>query len=603
MKLCKRILGTILLALTLLVLASGTVLAAYSYYATVQVQETGGINSYDYLPIIVDIDNDYLANNGYMSLTGLDTKVLSGSTPLKHMVADDKTLFVAPSVEADSTGNYKYTLGNSPLDSFPVIVGEDGYVTITDDDTLDGGVGGMDDFEFEQKGYVNTTSGSDKNLIYKEDAFRNYVSDANEITSGIHDEIDYLLGEDNDNTINAAVRFEAQTFTTVGAATLTKVWLKMWKNGAADPGTLTIDIQGVDGANAPDNTPISTMTYDANLLVNGSPGGWLEFDMPDVTLAAATQYAIVVKVLDYVATTVNLREDATAPTYAGGTAWWTNNSGVLWTVYAGNDLQFRAVVNLAATVTGVSSGECIVKTVADSNILTLSVTNYALAHQGNSPQTTDITGVSVPDNGNDWKLMQSNVMPYMDYYKHTVADTLIAWYQPISMIVVTNLDDRKGTDIGETGTDEEDGIITWGTNPADLDITIGSLVSSSQPLVSPTGIEEAPDIIPEGGIPATDGIVNTSKLEDNPLYPVVQIINEYTDYTDEQIWFIGATIIILIGMGLAAVKVPNHLLLAGTVGLVLSGFFMAMEIYQWWMMLIFSFVFLGSILMERKPVL
>ena len=61
----------------MLVMVSGTVLAAYSYYATVQVQETGG-NSYDYLPVIVDNDNDYLADNGYMSLTGLDTRVLSG---------------------------------------------------------------------------------------------------------------------------------------------------------------------------------------------------------------------------------------------------------------------------------------------------------------------------------------------------------------------------------------------------------------------------------------------------------------------------------------------------------------------------------------------
>jgi hypothetical protein len=50
-------------------------------------------------------------------------------------------------------------------------------------------------------------------------------------------------------------------------------------------------------------------------------------------------------------------------------------------------------------------------------------------------------------------------------------------------------------------------------------------------------------------------------------------------------------------------KVPNHLLLAGTIGLVFSGFFTAMHIYQWWMLLIFGFVFVASILMERKPVL
>jgi len=99
------------------------------------------------------------------------------------------------------------------------------------------------------------------------------------------------------------------------------------------------------------------------------------------------------------------------------------------------------------------------------------------------------------------------------------------------------------------------------------------------------------------------GVVNTTRLQDNPLYPLVEIISEHTDYTEEQIWFIGATLIVLFGMGLAAVRVPNHLLLAGTVGLILGGFFTAMEIYQWWMMLIFGFMFVMSIIMERKPVL
>ena len=108
------------------------------------------------------------------------------------------------------------------------------------------------------------------------------------------------------------------------------------------------------------------------------------------------------------------------------------------------------------------------------------------------------------------------------------------------------------------------------------------------------------DIVPEGEIPA-GGIVNTGKLQDNPLYPVVQVIHDYTNYTEGQIWFIGATLIILLGMGIATVKVPNHMLLAGTIGLVLGGFFTAMEIYQWWMMLIFGFMFVMSILMERKP--
>lgn len=49
-------------------------------------------------------------------------------------------------------------------------------------------------------------------------------------------------------------------------------------------------------------------------------------------------------------------------------------------------------------------------------------------------------GASVPDNANDWILNQNNVMPYMDYYYHTVAEVLHAWYQPNYMVEATDYD-------------------------------------------------------------------------------------------------------------------------------------------------------------------
>ena len=180
MKLYKKIFRIASLAFIILVLVSETVLAAYSYYATVQVQETGG-NSYDYLPIIADIDNDYLADNGYIGLTGRDTRILSGSTELEHLVVDDKVLFVVPSVGANSTGNYRYTLGNSLLDDFPIITGVGGYITIADDVDLEP----VDDFGFEWKGYLDTTSGDTKYLGYKPEAIITSVTDIEEITAGI----------------------------------------------------------------------------------------------------------------------------------------------------------------------------------------------------------------------------------------------------------------------------------------------------------------------------------------------------------------------------------------------------------------------------------
>jgi len=803
MSLCKRIFRATPLALIALMLAGGTIFAAYTYYATVQVQETGG-NSYSYLPIITDIDNDHLADNGYMSLTGLDTRVLAGSTELKHLVADDKVLFVVPSVGDNSTGNYKYTLGNTDdLDSFPIITGYNGHVTVSDNDTLEG----TDNFKIELKGYVDTTQVG-ANLTIKDGAFRTYIPGAGDLRTilslGLEHE-NYETGFDAQNYFWADT-WRAQSFNATSGYWLTGVGVSA--NRVGDAGTCFIAIR----ATAPVGTPNNIVPTGANLTSVEFPatdltlGGheWYHatFDTP-ILLTDTIKYAIVFAAPSGdAANYLGWATDQTAPTYAEGWLCGSADSGVTWLNVTSVDTFFRTLSSPELTA-AVASGEHEVETrlsglefsaandyvdfgapasledlypttieawiyptgyggggfgrlIEKDNIWFCNINLgdktfeliqhfsgqegrwrtplnsilldrwyhvaivYDSSHRFNNPvlyingdsvvvtetqgpagdpvtdagkdlyignnvantrnfdgiidevriynrlvgapevlehfnglyadnsdlvglwhfdESTGVTTVDssvlgndgtlsggIPawsngtlsmyvdgatanvtpatrmiDNSSDWTLAQDNAMPYLDYYKHTVDGTLIAWYQPISMIVGTNLDDREGTDIGETGTAEEDATIVWGANPADLSAIAGSLISSDQPSISPAEIEETPDIVPEGAMPA-GGVVNTVELEDNPLYPIVQIINEHTDYTEEQIWFGGATLFILIGMGLAAVKVHNHMVLAGTVGLVLAGFFTAMGIYQWWMMLIFGFMFIMSILMERKPV-
>jgi len=1100
MGLCKKTFKIALLALVTLVLISSPIFAAYSYYVTIQVQETNGTD-YDYLPIMANVDNDHLANNGYMSITGLDTRILSGSTELEHMVTDDKVLFVPPSTDGNGTSNYKYTLGNSLLSDFPIIVGDGGYITVSDDATLELG----NDFEIEVSGWVDTDSGIGKNIVYKEDAFWVRVSDIDDgtIESVIYDYTDPIdvtpgAGIWTDIDVSAYVPDEA-TGVIVHLTNAGANLVNVRKNGSTDNrlrnparhcwtmvGIDTNDIfEGYVGANAKiylvgwtgsdytfktNATDISlgagfaawtdidltaqtsasavgvilevenvsagartfgvrmngsTDAYQQTIPTNGSSyavigcdssqiiefwaqdtdinaylvgyiegddtifktngddislvpvGAWTDIDCSteapnadfviiEVTSTGAFTYGLqekgsaenfvdqcqqhywgivkcddaqiiegqisnvgvdfyvvgyirdgcglpgvlkleatgvssgdmVVKVeqidntgagwlagwdnriqididaddvdsdltyfplLLYLSASSGIGSDdltlvfnelganhlKLAVTEDDGTtelfveveewdngaekAWlWVSNAGwiiddtvdttiylyydndhadnnaqvgvpnsvpaeTVWgptTVfvshmrddpdnahlrdssqydydldkkganepiqgtaqvwggvqdYDGDDYAFRTVADWrvadtqgtiiiwfkgtakdkilfcssdegsttrqillgsqigtgyleyrkragAATI-GVSAGTIDItdnawhrgtitsnstsfsmyidgqsqvvnvdsgsnngnwfNTVAGTrdNITTgvwkrTTLVNYwtgsiSLLRVYDTPQSADwlsssfesdtddfvdyiahdtialpqysldfqisidggledrVLGVSVPANGNDWLINQNDVMPYMDYYKHTVGGDLIAWYQPVSMIVGTTLDDREGTDIGETGAAEEDATITWGANPGGIDVSLGSLISSDQPTLSPASEEATPDVVPEGSIPVA-GTVNTSKLQDNPIYPVVKVINEYTDYTEEQIWFMGATLIILIVMGLAVVKVPNHLLLAGTLGMVVGGFFTAMEIYQWWMMLIFGFIFVMTILMERKPVL
>jgi hypothetical protein len=141
-----RLLRAFLLGVVILLIAV-PVLAAY--YATVQVVESDGI-SYSMLPIMADLDTDTLTSYHYITSTGLDTRVTTGSgTPMPHMLTDDKLLFASP-INADTTYNYKFTTGNTPLTSFPIITGDGGYVTITDHDNLEL----SNNFEIEFEGWV-----------------------------------------------------------------------------------------------------------------------------------------------------------------------------------------------------------------------------------------------------------------------------------------------------------------------------------------------------------------------------------------------------------------------------------------------------------------
>lgn len=151
---------------------------AYTYSTKLQVVESNG-DAHVKLAMIANVDNDYLATHGFIDTDGLDTRVELGGAAIPHMLADDKVLFVN-TIGANTTNNFYYTVGNTLLSSFDVITGYDGYVTIGDDDSIELG----DTFEVEQEGYIDTSSGNGKNLIYKENAFATVVSGTQEITSG-----------------------------------------------------------------------------------------------------------------------------------------------------------------------------------------------------------------------------------------------------------------------------------------------------------------------------------------------------------------------------------------------------------------------------------
>jgi len=171
----KRILRGFILGMVIILLIAVPVFAYY--YGNLSVVESEG-NDYTNLPVIASLNASMLSDYGFISATGLDTRVLTGDgVPLPHMLANDKVLFVTD-LAAHEDKSLIFYMGATSLSSFPIIVGYDGYITTPDDEDLELTYV----MELLASGYFDASAGSDKNILYKEDAYRVYISGTSEIT-------------------------------------------------------------------------------------------------------------------------------------------------------------------------------------------------------------------------------------------------------------------------------------------------------------------------------------------------------------------------------------------------------------------------------------
>ncbi len=153
---------------------------AVLYRAPLTILEANG-TAYTMLSGSVLAGNQWMADNGFMKASALDTRVETlGGVARPHLVVDDRILF-ATAVPANSQTNLFFTTGNSDLASMDIVVGYNGYITTPDAAALELG----NYFEFEHSGYVDTIGGADTNLVFKDAAFRTYMSAPTDITSEI----------------------------------------------------------------------------------------------------------------------------------------------------------------------------------------------------------------------------------------------------------------------------------------------------------------------------------------------------------------------------------------------------------------------------------
>lgn len=186
------------------------------------------------------------------------------------------------------------------------------------------------------------------------------------------------------------------------------------------------------------------------------------------------------------------------------------------------------------------------------------------------------------------------------YLLFTFSPEQLVWFQPIDIIHGTTLPNRTGY---------EDGNIVWGGNPSGVSVEHGVWVPEDEytfDIITPGGqdiIHPAPEAL------ATD--VCTTSLQDNPAYPLIQIVSQPNFLTERLAWLGfawlitgGAMFVVHIGPDTRkGTKKPHHFILTTITGLGLSIVFYVMCIFPWWVIIIMAMGLFGAIMWERQPVI
>lgn len=646
----RRILALIVIALVLL---SVPILAVVIYRAPIAITESSS-TAYTMLPITVPAPNTFLAANNFFKATALDTRVETlGGLARKHLVATDRTLFAMP-ILADSQANMYFTTGNTDLTSLAIIAGYNGYYTIPYAPALEF----VDDFKSEFSGYVDTSAGANKYLIYKGNAF---TIDAGSTTAGeVTATISAITAQNTGATLlslYAGSNTRFGEYLTNFTGTISSVGFRLSKGGTPG-GSFIVRIRSVAGDAI--LAEMGSMTANDLTIVPT----FYDFYGSSATVVATDLRITVEYTGGDAANAVIADYNAGGSVFAGGelTAY---NAG--YTEYPAQEAVFRYATPLSVS-TALAPGEYTIKATADG-------TDFKLYIDGTEEDSIALGGAFVPANANNWIINQNNVMPYITYYKHTVGVPLVAHYQPITIIAntgqdstadaggdantiidaaLTQVDDywngarviivtttdglapqgenavvldfadatneitlatnlTAGVDAGDTFTVDfgtlpdregaaQDARITWGVNPTGVAVTLGSMVPASQPV--PGQLEEEPtrDILPPAGSsdwnaePAVAGALLT-----HPLRPLITMVSDNTTLTESQTWIWYGIAFVLFFTGLAIRYIHGH---RGFVGIAFGVSMIAVvaqSVFPIWSVALGILALVLGVVSERNP--
>ena len=596
-----------------------------AYYSTISVTESNG-TSYDMLPVLASMDIDYLADNHFIEGDGRDVRVkTAGGADVPFMLVDDKILF-ASKINESITNQFRFSTGNSLISDYAIVVGDGGHVTTVDHANLEP----ADDFEIEFDGYIDTSTVSSSTAPTV--AATQKSKETSKVTTHTVDlpasisagdlllmfvaSNEHLVGtntitwppgwtqlfyeEGTDKTVGVAYKIAAGTegstvdFTTDVSACSSHITYRV----TGFYGTPEYQYNTFSTDNPPDPPSLSPSwnSYN-NLWIAGYSGKSDYYPSAYPTNYNGGDYERETTEYSNVACAWRKLEVATEDPDTFTMAGSGSHNVATWTIAvrgtpdgdvykAGAFTIFKSAVgsysalipnyNKIVTAT-VTSGEYTVIVGADS-------TNLYIKIDGDTKDTTALSGVSITDNANDWIVE----LPNCDYFKLTTSDTLRLTYDPDDIIIGTTLPN-------ELAAGTYDGTITYGSNPAGIAVELSGLETKA--VSYPTDPVETTDIIQPTTADLFD--VNLERLQANPLQPIVAIIASGINLTERLVWLALAFIGLFILLVFILDKSEGQLSFTffGGAGYCLIMYLLG--IYPLWIIVVFAIAGIASLVYER----
>jgi hypothetical protein len=589
-----KILISILSSVIALFLMFTPIVLAYLFTAPVTVQEANGtaytmIGTQDTIPVA------WLIAHGYMDANALDTAM---SPTVPHMVRDT-TLMLATPLPAYGQVNVNFTTGNTPATSMHIIPGYNGYITIPSAVALDLG----NDFTEEADGYVNTATGAGKNIVYKKGSFSIDAGSttAGEVTATINPltPITYVASGADAYAANGNVTPALPAGWAANDVFVCLITSDDNVNSTMPAGWTAIDAGTNNGANLRTTTfyrvavggdVAPLVTHAAGSHIHSRVSAYRGVDVSgnpfDVTSAASVNVASLT--LTFGAGVVTTRNQemilllggaqsspnpsaftgAPVPTQrytdgfggamavladytqavagASGARSCTLDLNVVSNGYIYALKQYTAGTTLSVNAV-VATGEHNVKVIANAGGNT-----FKLYIDTVEVDSAVLGAASCNVNTNNWLIDQSNVMPYMHYYSHTVGAGLVVHYHPATVIAGTVLPDLEGA--------AQNGAFTWGANPAGVTMAVGSLVGYTGSFADTPDETTAADRLAE--VPVSDwygdGTITKSATLNNPFRDLVLMVSDNTSLTEIQTWRWYGIGILVVAVALFAKLARGH---------------------------------------------